>query len=65
MLCVVSISMLFMLTGVAAAQKELKVQLVYPKTSSVAANTQFFADKVNELTKGDSDNQDILSRPSR
>ncbi len=51
--CVVSVSMIFMLTGVAAAKKELKVQLVYPQTSSVATNTLFFADKVKELTKGD------------
>ena len=52
-LCVVFMSMIFMLTGVAAAKKVLKIQLVYPKASSVAANTQFFADKVEELTKGE------------
>lgn len=53
LLCVVSISMVFLLTGIAAAKKELKVQLVYPKTSSVAANALFFANKVEKLTNGD------------
>lgn len=49
---IISISMIFLLTGVALAQKELKIQLVYPPTSSVAANTLFFADKVEKLTNG-------------
>ncbi len=49
---ILSIAMIFMFTGVASATKELKIQLVYPPTSSVAANTLFFADKVEKLTNG-------------
>lgn len=49
-LCIVSIAMVFVFTGVAAAKKELKVQVVYPETSNVGANSRFFADKVKELT---------------
>lgn len=52
-ICAVFMSMLFLSTGLATAKKVLKVQLVYPKTSSVAVNSVFFADKVKELTKGD------------
>ncbi len=52
-ICVVFISLIFMLSGVAAAKKVLKLQLVYPKTSSVAANSLFFADKVEKLTNGE------------
>lgn len=50
---IISISMIFIFTGMAAAKKELNIQLVYPKASSVAANTLFFADKVEKLTNGD------------
>lgn len=49
----VSLALLFMVTGTAMAQKVLKFQLVYPKTSSVAANAIFFADKVEALTNGE------------
>lgn len=52
-ICVVSITLILMLNGVAAAKNVLKIQLVYPKTSSVAANSLFFADKVEELTNGE------------
>lgn len=52
-ICVVSISLIFMLNGVATAKKTLKIQLVYPKTSSVSTNALFFADKVEELTNGE------------
>lgn len=50
---VVCIALMFMAAGTAAAQKVLKVQLVYPENSSVAANAAFFADKVDKLTNGD------------
>ena len=49
----VSLAVLFMATGSALAQKVLRVQLVYPKTSSVAANAIFFAGKVEALTNGE------------
>lgn len=49
---IISVSMIFMMAGVAAAAKELKIQLVYPQASGVAANTLFFADKVEKLTNG-------------
>ena len=48
-----SLSILFIATGTAMAGKTLKIQLVYPKTSSVAANAVFFADKVNQMTNGE------------
>jgi len=51
--CIVSITVMFVLTGVAAAKKELKVQVVYPQTSNVGANSEFFADKVKQLTNGE------------
>ena len=47
------ITLVFMLSGTAMAAKVLKVQLVYPKTSVVAANAIFFAEKVKELTNGE------------
>lgn len=52
-ICVFSMSMFFLSTGMAIAKKVLKVQLAYPQTSMVAANADFFADKVKELTKGE------------
>ncbi|MFH1154749.1 MAG: TRAP transporter substrate-binding protein DctP [Pseudomonadota bacterium] len=47
------IALMFIVTGTATAEKVLKMQLVYPENSSVAANSIFFADKVAELTKGE------------
>lgn len=50
----VSLALMFMVTGTAFAKKKvLKFQLVYPKTSAVAENAIFFADKVEELTNGE------------
>ena len=49
-LFIVSIAVVFVLTGVAAAKKELKLQVAYPQASGVGTNSRFFADKVKELT---------------
>ena len=41
------------LSSAAASAKELKIQLVYPETSSVADNTKYFKKLVSEYTDGE------------